>query len=311
MLAALAILAAGPLQACLVPGTGGFMSALEMDGGFLCMTWGGMGLSLVTIDGSCTALLETSDTEFESISEPAVHGDRIAFTGRGSSGDRLVVIDSDGVRCASFGPFAEAGNPSWDASGHLWFTADGALWMDGEKRAEATGDVPARISPSGYRAAWPLDDGGLVLFEIGQSLADTVPAGGRLLQPFWIDDDRILVPGLDGVVWLIRGDTPLPVIAGESPSWSSAAGGFFLADTRDNGLSMTSSEILFSTLSGSTARVRAPEGAIPVRPSASSFGAVAIDASTGALILMPFDRRSAILSKPARRASRAGPTGSG
>jgi hypothetical protein len=308
VLVELVILAAGPPQACSVPGTGGFMSAMEIDGGFLCMTWGGMGLSLVEMDGSRTSLFETSDSGFESISEPAAHGGRIAFTGRGRSGDELVVIDTDGVGCASFGPFAEAGNPSWDSSGHLWFTADGALWMDGEKRADATGDVPMRISPSGNRAAWTLDDEGLVLFDVEQSLADTVRAGGRLLQPFWIDDDRILVPGLDGMVWLIRGDTALPLIAGESPSWSPAAGGFFLADTRDDGLSITSSEIFFSTLSGSTARVRAPEGAIPVRPSACSFGVVAIDASTGALILMPFDRRSATLLKPARG---AGPTGSG
>src|SRR5512136_2677265 len=107
----IAILASSPLRGFAVPGTAGCMSVEEVGDRFLCMTWAGQSLVLVGADGSERILFELRDSGFESISEPAESRGRIAFTGRGSSSAEIVVLDTAGVRLASYGPYAEAGPP--------------------------------------------------------------------------------------------------------------------------------------------------------------------------------------------------------
>jgi hypothetical protein len=298
--ASLASAAAG-----VIPGTAGYMMAFEAGDGFLCMTWAGRSLVLVEADGSASTLIDTGEEGFESISEPALSGSLIAFAGRGRDSDEILVIDESGRLVDSFGPFRAAGSPSWDASGRLWFPADGGLWMDDSLRIPGVGDVPVEISPSGTGAAGILCEAGMSLIGLGGG-GDTILVDRRVISAEWIDDERLLVEDGEGTVWLVRNGSAIDLTRGESPSWSPSANGFFCVRTRDDGHYMISSEIVFSNLSGSTAPVQAPAGTVPVRPAASTAGLTAVDASTGAVLSIPFDRKEAVLTKPDRSSS-AGP----
>jgi hypothetical protein len=292
----IALLALGAPAPSSIPGTGGFMSAIPAGYGFLCMTWAGQGLVLVSADGTERVLFEIRHSGYESISEPAFSSGRIAFAGRGPTTDEVVVIDTTGARLASYGPYSSAGRPSWDSSERLWYQADGCLMSEGGIVLEGIGDVAAVISPTGKRAAWPLESG-LVVADVSGAGADTLLLGSPVLLPVWMDGSRLLVPDLYGSIWLVQGAEASVVAEGESPAWDPASTGLFSARTTDDGMSITSSRIVFSTLGGASADVGAPPGTMPVRPEACGMGAAAVDASSGAVLLLPFDREDAVLYK--------------
>jgi|GEM_PF-2215751 hypothetical protein len=285
-------------EAVVIPGTSGFMSVTPLGPDLLGTRWGGTAFVRLALDGTAEVLYALEGGPFESLSPASVHDGLIAFAGRGREGAAILVLDGAGRQVDRLGPYAECGNPAWDGAGALYFTADGMLLRDGEVLPfEAEG--PVTPSPSGALAALAAPGGGVIVLDLPASTADTVAREATVTGMSWAGDARLLLACSDGQVLLCRTGRRVAsrVITGEGVSWSDLLDGFLTSRMTDDGHFVTSSTVVFCNLGGGWAELDCPEGSMPSHPCSFGAGAAAIDAGSGSVLLLPFDRSAALTKR--------------
>lgn len=268
---------------------GPFVAVVELADALLCTTPGGGSVVLTAPSGTDT-VFRTWEEGFESLSPLASRGRTAAFTAHGGRGDVVVVLRSGGLAMERYGPWASAGSPSVDSSGRVWFCADGWLRADGGTVARVTGTPAAVVSPSGKQVL--MIECGHDACLIDAASLEVRPAGlpEGAVDAQWAGEEAVLSWTPDGTIWLTENGSSRILTRGEAPSWSDGAFGAYFVRTEDDGHEVTSSSIWFTPLEGPEYRLPAPEGAIPVNPSATRTGVAAVDAATGRIVRLTLYR---------------------
>lgn len=262
---------------------GPFTAAVELAEALLCTSPGGEAVVLVGPSGTDTVFL-TREEGFESLSPVVSRGRTAAFTAHGRGGDEVTVLRSGGLAVERIGPWASAGSPSIDCSGRVWFCADGWLRIDGEPITPVTGTPAAVVSPSGDEVLLIeyLEQALLIDAASLEARSACLPDGA--IEAQWAGEEAVLSWTPEGTIWVTEDGASRVLTRGEDPSWSDEAFGAFFVRTEDDGHEVTSSSIWFTTLEGPEYQLHAPEGSIPVNPSATRAGVAVVDAATGGVL---------------------------
>ncbi len=173
--------------------------------------------------------------------ETSPDGAAVALWAGSDSIDCLLLLTADGYDV--LGPYAEAGLPSWDSSGGLWFTAEGELTHDCEPTGIALDTYGISVSPDGALVAYTDRDDRLMLLRTSDGQTEVLADDLRYYAPRFTDDGRVFAPSLDGGIRLFSEEGPVEVGGGEQPVWWPEKDMLLFIRTTDDGERILSSDI--------------------------------------------------------------------
>lgn len=276
----------------IVEGTGGHMTASAFGEGFICLRHAGMALEILHPDGLVEELARVDAAGVEWLSEPEVQGVRAGFLLGAGGGSRLLVADTSGTvterRREEEGTL---GRPAWSPDGRLLYTLDGRVCLDGEETSLESEAFLLTPSPSGESVAWSDGSDQLLVGRIDDGSAASFDLPAAVLRPVWIDEGRLLVPIADGTIWMLDlHDATLGLFGGTGEiAWNGRMAVGVVIESSDDGHMTTGSRSFLVAANGLRAAVEVPAGTAPVSPRTAPWGFTAVDAFTGAVMVLRVD----------------------
>lgn len=276
----------------IVEGSGGYMTASAFGEGFICLRNAGMALEILHPDGYVEELARVDEAGVEWLSEPEVQGTLAGFLLGAGGGSRLLTADTSGTvteRCRE--EDGTLGRPAWRPDGGLLYTMDGRVCLDGEETSLEAEAFLLTPSPSGESVAWSIGSNHLLVgcIDDGSTASFDLPA--TVLRPVWIDEGRLLVPVADGTIWMLdRPDATLERFGGTGEiAWNGRMALGVVVESSDDGHMITGSRCFLMTANGLRTPVGVPAGTAPVSPRSAPCGFTAVDAFTGAVMVLRVD----------------------
>lgn len=192
---------------------------------------------------------------------------------------RILKVTREGF--AMFGPYERAGLPCWDHDGNLWYTADGSLMVNGEESGLSLSAHHVSVSPRARRLVHTDRQDRLLVMCMVTSDTDTLSTEHRYFGPFFVTEQVIVSPSLDGGIWWFEGCEPVFVDFGEHPVWWPERNALVFVKTTDDGISITSSDIWLWTREGGSERLTLTPGVFEMNPAPSSRGIHYVDVRSG------------------------------
>ncbi len=276
----------------MVEGTGGFMTASAFGEGFVCLRHAGMAVEILHPDGLVEELSRVDEAGVEWLSEPEVQGAMAGFLQGAGGGSRLLMADTAGTMTEHRrDESGTLGRPAWSPDGRLLYTLDGRVYMDGEETALECDAFLLTPSPSGESVAWSGGSNELLVGRIDDGSTASFDLPAAVLRPVWMDEGRLLVPVSDGTIWMLdRPDASLERFGGTGEiAWNGRMALGVVIESSDDGHMITGSRSFLVAANGLRAPVGVPAGTAPVSPRSAPWGFTAVDAFTGAVMVLRVD----------------------
>jgi hypothetical protein len=206
-------------------------------------------------------------------------GNAVAVWAGADNRNCIVVVNKDGYEV--MGPWERAGLPCWDCSGNLWFTAQGELLRNGEYAGQPLSAHHISISPGEERVVFTDRTDRLISMDIASGSVDTLSNDFRYFAPFFINEDEIVSPSLDGGIILFQNGYPVSIDSGEQPVWWQDRNSLIYVKTTDDGHAITSSDIWMWRPEGGSESLGETPGIIEMNPAPASGGILYVDIVTG------------------------------
>ncbi len=213
----------------------------------------------------------------------------VCINRRGS--DYIVLFSPDSL-LESHGPFENAGRTVFDASGNLWFTADGFLHKNGVSTGIELESHTISVDPSGNLIAFCDRDDRICILNTADGVSSVLAAEYRFYSPVFVTCRGIVMivaSSLEGEIVKVSpdGGTCTSLVNGSMPFWWNEAETILYSVTSDDGHTVTAGEIWSSSLDGVNQQITFSPGIHEIRPIALNGAVFAIDAVTGSLIPVP------------------------
>lgn len=281
---------AGPPAWETVGGTGGYMSASALGDGFLCLTWGGQAIELVSPGGDATVIVSTGMEGVERLSEPSSCGPLAGFVISGPFGDSVCIVDSSGIAVAGWSG-GTAGHPAWTADVRPFFTLDGFLTEGGTATAIQSDAYLVVPSPAGSMVAWAAGDT-LVVTALVSDCSDrpvrSLVLSSSPIHAAWLDSATLLVSGVDGTISRIslRDGSSEEFATGDGLAWNHELAAGLITRSRDDGHMLLGSDSYLVMRGGTIRKVASPPGTAPMSPEPAPWGFTAVDGMTGSVLVL-------------------------
>lgn len=283
---------AGPPALEVAGGTAGYMSACALGEGYLCLTWGGQAIELVSPGGDATVIVTTGTEGVERLSQPSSCGALAGFVISGPSGDSVCIVDSSGIAVEGWSG-ETAGRPEWTADGRLFFTLDGFL-TEGGTATPVTSDAYAVFpSPAGSMAAWAAGDTlvAALVSDCSDRSVSSIQLSSSLIRTVWTDVSTLLVSGVDGTISRIslRDGSSEEFATGDGLAWNHGLAAGVITRSRDDGHMLLGSDSYLVTRGGVVTKLAAQPGTAPMSPEPAPWGFTAVDGMTGSVLVLRLD----------------------
>lgn len=224
-------------------------------------------------------------------SVPSSYGDSAAVCINRRGSDYIVLFSPDSL-LEFHGPFENAGRTVFDASGNLWFTADGFLHKNGASTGITLESHAISVDPSGNLVAFCDRDDRICILNTADGVSSVLAAGYRFYSPAFMTCGGIVLivaPTLEGEIVSISpdGGTCASIAEGSMPFWWNETQTILYCVTSDDGHTVTAGEIWSISPEGVNQQISFSPGIHEIHPIASGGAVFAIDAVTGALISIP------------------------
>ncbi len=236
--------------------------SLVSSGGFAAyLSAGGESISVLDTAGETVYTVEALPGE--RLSNPEIGQMKVVFV---SSSRGLVQAD---MLTGEFTVISDerTGAPWISASGDLWYTVDGFLFMNGV----STGvQIPAfHVTVEDGLAAFTDRGDNLHILSL-ESGEDTVVSGFRFYSPVVLSGGDVLAPSLTGeIVYVPLGQSSYVIANGSQPCWSTELSGLFYCKSQDDGHSITAADIWFVKPGGEPVQVTFTSEVLETRPACS------------------------------------------
>jgi len=239
---------------------------LERD----ALTWDGDPGRFAALEAGCDRL-------FGPATSP--DGGTVAVWAGSDDRDCILLVRSGGIEV--LGPYGEAGLPTWDGEGGLWFTADGELLEGGEPVGLSLDAYHVSVSPGLDRVVYTDMDDRILATSIATGETEVIADSHRFYAPFFTPQGWIVSPSLDGGILLFSGDCAVPVSPGEQPVWWGARGGILFLRTTDDGERLLTSDIWLWTPEGGAECLAETPGVLEIHPVPDGSIVRYVDSATG------------------------------
>jgi len=276
-----------------VEGTGDFHAIELLPFGEGIAATGHAGSRLLVLDGELRPALDLTAEElgvdwFRYIAANPVEGDLWVLAE--DEGPFLLRFDRETLEDTGGYRAEQMSNPVVDGSGRLWFSSGGSLYRDFADLRLPVCTSQLAVSSDGERLAWV--DGEDRVWRA--AVADFEPElleERRSMAPFYLPTSPVLVvPLLEGGFAMHMPDgTVLEIEEGMQPSWCPEPEGVVYCVSRDDGHSITESDLYLAAITGEVLRLTETPEALETNPSVYDEGIVAVDAANGYLIVVPDD----------------------
>jgi hypothetical protein len=251
------------------------MDVAVLDGGTLVA-----GRDFLMWDGG---ILRASEVGCDRFYRPTTSPDgRTVAVWAGSDNlNRVVLVDGNGVEI--MGPYERAGLPCWDHQGNLWFTAEGSLLRNGEMSGHSLGVHHISVAPGADRLVFTDRQDRLLVMDMASGNVDTLSTEYRFFGPFFVGDDIIVSPSLNGGIWMFKGTDAVYVDHGEQPAWWRERNSLVYIRTTDDGMNLTSSDIWTWTCEQGSRRLTDTPYILEINPTPAPDGVYFVDSFSGML----------------------------
>jgi hypothetical protein len=253
------------------------MDVALLDGGTLVQ-----GRDTLTWEGA-QGVFSASDIGCDRFYQPTTSPDgrTVAVWAGSDSLDCIVIIRRSGVKV--LGPFSEAGAPTWDGAGILWFTAEGSLYRNCMPVGAPLEAYYISISPEGDRVVYTDMNDRILMMSVETGRVDVVSEDYRFYGPFFTPCGDIVSPSMDGGIWLFWGDQARYVDRGEQPVWWPAGECLLFIRTTDDGMQLLSSDLWTWSPECGSRRLTDTPGLLETNPTPSDDGVFFVDAAVGSV----------------------------
>ncbi len=260
------------------------------DSGIIAIPWG-YGSVLYLERGNTARYIPWQWDESTYCSVPSSYGDWAAVCIDHSGSDYIALFSPDSL-LEVHGPFENAGRSVFDASGNLWFTADGFLHRNGVSTGIKLESHTISVDPSGNLVAFCDRDDRICILNTANGVYSVLAAGYRFYNPVFVTcggSVLIIAPTLEGEIVKVSPDeeTCTSLAEGSMPFWWNEAETILYCVTSDDGYTITAGEIWSVSLDGVNQQVSFSPCIHEIHPIASGGAVFAIDALTGSLIAVP------------------------
>lgn len=268
----------------------GLALIMPLDSGIIAIPRG-YGTILYLERGSAARYIPWKWDESTYCSAPSSYGDSAAVCINRRGLDYIVLFSSDSL-LEFHGPFQNAGRTVFDASGNLWFTADGFLHKDGISTGIELESHTISVDPSGNLVAFCDRDDRICILNTADGVSSVLAAGYRFYSPVFVTCRGIVLivaPTLEGEIVMISpgGGTCTSLAEGSMPFWWNETETILYCVTSDDGHTVTAGEIWSISPEGVNQQITFSPGIHEIHPIACGGAVFAIDAVTGALISVP------------------------
>jgi len=247
-----------------------------------------MGRDSIAWDGT-PGIIAAEDIGCERFYQPVTspEGTRVAVWAGSDDQDCILLIRNSGSDV--LGPWEDAGLPSWDSSGGLWFTADGRLLKDGEPAGVSLDAHHISVSPEGDRVVYTNRDDNILVMTLETGYVNIVSEEHRFYGPFFTPTGWIVSPSLDGGIWVFTEDGAISVGAGDQPVWWPSTDHIVFTRTTDDGESLLTSDLWSWSPEAGLERLTDTPDILETSPSPAAEGIYYVDATLGSLGFVEMD----------------------
>lgn len=273
--------------------TGGFHAIELIPFGEGVAATGHAGSRLLVLDGDLQPVLDMTAEElgvdwFRYIAANPVEGDLWVLAE--DAGPFLLRFDRETLENTGGYRAEQMSNPVVDGSGRLWFSSGGGLYRDFADLGLPVCTSQLAASSDGEQLAWV--DGEDRVWRA--AVADFEPElleERRSMAPFYLPTSPVLVVLLleGGFAMHMPDGTVMEIEEGMQPSWCPMPEGVVYCVSRDDGHSITESDLYLATVSGEVLSLTETPEALETNPSVYDEGIVAVDAANGYLVVVPDD----------------------
>lgn len=168
-------------------------------------------------------------------------GSTVAVWAGSDDDDCILLVRTRGVEV--LGPYGEAGLPAWDASGGLWFTAEGALLRNGEPSGILLDAHHISLSPEGDRVVHTDREDRILVTSTLTGRSEIVSDAFRFYGAFFTPQGAIVSASLDGGIWIFSDEEAVSVGTGEQPAWWPEHQCLVFVRTTDDGEQLLTSDL--------------------------------------------------------------------
>lgn len=270
-----------------VTGPGGLALAVPFNGGLLAIPWGWNELQAFSGDGEAIQLPLDLDG-VRPISAPAVFDDMAAIAFRTGEPEYIATFTLEGTHC-EYGPYSDCGAPAFDGTGRLWFTADGSLFVSGQRTPNTVDAHTICPDSSGLAMVYCDEEDRLRILDTVTGTDRVIHSQHRCYAPVFIvfgEGRKILSPTLEGSIIMVSpSDGSWRELArGSHPFWWADEELVLYSVTEDDGHNITSAEIWGVAPGGAPRPLSSTEDLDEIQPFVFRGCVMAIDAGSGSIV---------------------------